>query len=1078
MRFLLLGPAQAHDSTGRPVAVGGARLAALLTLLALEPGRTVSAERLVDAIWGDAPPDRAAGALQALASRLRRLLADPDAVESRPGGYRLRAGPDDVDTHVFARLAARGRDELAAGEAAAADATLARAQGLWRGPALADTAALPFAHTPVARLGELRLQVAEDRARARVALGRAQEAAVELEPLADAHPLRERLQARLVHALHAAGRQADALERYRRTRAALVDELGVEPGPELAEAHLAVLRGHPQPPPAPEPAPLRAPRGRLGAPLTTFVGRERELVRLAELLPEARLVTLTGPGGAGKTRLSVEAATRLAAERPETVPDGVWFVELAPLGDGDSLPQAVAAVFGRHGSPHPFDIGKPEADPLVPLIGELAQRRLLLVLDNCEHLIDAAARLAERLLAACPGLRVLATSREGLGVPGEIRYAVPAMELPPDGADAAAAAGYASVRLFADRAASARPGFAVDDGNVASVVRICRELDGQPLAIELAAARVAILTPDQIADRLHDRFALLTGGSRTALPRHQTLRGVVDWSWELLDKPERALLRRLSAFPAGAAIDGVERVCAADELPAADVLDTVAALVDKSLVTVVETSDGSGRALSRYRLLETVRAYGAEQLDAAGETERVRAALAEYQLELWAEGDAGLRGPEQRHWTVRLAGEHDNLRAALRWAVDTGRLSTALRMAARAVMYWQMAGNRKESAHWGAELMRRLPEPPPDAVAEYIECMSLLDIGGEDPLGALIERTDRAVALMARHGVDELNRPLLVSLPAMAAMLHGRLDEAAELMGRKAAAGDPWVSACGYGGLGMLNSARGDWEGARAAFEAALRGFARVGDQAMEVQTLIGLSELVGLDDGEEALRLLRAAERTVVRLMPQSAYTSLVQVRIAAELLRHDRPAEALATLEDSAARFEMISGADDHKFLTTAAWSLYHRVTGRPDLARARIDAALTRPVPKGVAGHGALLLLLELVWVDLAEGDVDGARRRLGEAARVRALFVPLTTSALLIGHAGLAMAEGRPGRAAELIGASEALRGRPDNRDVDTRRLLREAGELLGAAEVERIRAAGRRGAAAIARETVDADHCEG
>ncbi len=593
---------------------------------------------------------------------------------TEPGGYRLAVDPRAVDVMAFDALVTEARSA----SPATAHGLLGEALALWRGPALADVVELPFARPAAARLDGRRADVVDERARLALRLGLVPEVEALAAQLA-ASPLRETTAALLGRALHAAGRQADALAALDRTIALLADELGVDPGPELAEARMSVLR----------PA-LAAPRT---AGLSSFVGRAADVDRIRTLLRTARLVTLTGPGGAGKTgwpgghlrpghptrphrpiarfcrhpagrptgravsyvsartvdrrrrptdrpRHSHDARRGVAKRRTRRVetpthheggaPPAAVVAELAALTDAAQLPAALLAAVGEP----ELHLGRTEApDPITRLLTALDGRDTILVLDNCEHLIADVAALAEALLTARPRLRVLATSREPLGVPGEVLHPVDAL------AEADA------VQLFVDRAAAVRPGFALDAVTRPAVTEICRRLDGQPLPIELAAARLRTLSPAEIAARLDDRFRLLTTGARTALPRHQTLRAVVDWSWELLAEPEHAVARRLAAFAGGATLAAAERVCG----PAA--WDVLTSLVDKSLVVAVPQADDP----TRYRMLETIRAYAGEKLDEAGERAAAEAAHAAFVVDLVEAAEPHIRGRDQLIWLAGCA---------------------------------------------------------------------------------------------------------------------------------------------------------------------------------------------------------------------------------------------------------------------------------------------------------------------------------------------------------------------------------------------------------------------------------------
>ncbi|QUC61518.1 winged helix-turn-helix domain-containing protein [Streptomyces sp. A2-16] len=730
VRYRILGTTQALRPDGISVPLGGARLRALLTVLALRPGRTVPVTVLVDEVWDGDPPADGTGAVQALVGRLRRALG-ADAVASVEGGYRLAAAPDDIDLHRFERLVGDGMRALADGDPAKAAVVLDDALALWQGPALAD---LPDRTAEAARAQARRLDALRARHTAALALGQADQSLPELTALCDTHPLDEPLQALRLRALRDTGRTAEALAAYESVRQLLADRLGADPGVELRALHGELLR--PEVPSAAgrgsrsgqggagsgggfgrngvengaggagsagvvgaargrrdvgEPGQSVAtapPSGNLRARLTSFVGREADIEAIRGDLAAARLVTLLGPGGAGKTRLSQEAAEAVG----DVVRDGVWLAELAPVDDADAVPEAVLTAVGARetvlygAGAEAMRAGAERLDDPVDRLAEHCGRRsMLLILDNCEHVVDAAARLAETLLERCPGLTVLATSREPLGVPGELLRPVEPLPEP------------VALRLLADRGAAARPGFRVDadEETAAACAEICRRLDGLPLGIELAAARLRMLTPRQIADRLDDRFRLLTSGSRTVLPRQQTLRAVVDWSWDLLDEEERDVLRRLSVFAGGCDLAAAEAVCG----PAA--LDALGSLVDKSLVVAAPSGDGE----MRYRLLETVAEYAGERLDEAdgSRTDAERAHLTYYR-ELARTTDPLLRGPGQLAAIGRLEREYENLRTALRRAVADRDEQEGLCLVLSLAWYWQMRDLRIEARNWSREV--------------------------------------------------------------------------------------------------------------------------------------------------------------------------------------------------------------------------------------------------------------------------------------------------------------------------------------------------------------------------------------
>ncbi|MFJ9695026.1 AfsR/SARP family transcriptional regulator [Kitasatospora sp. NPDC101183] len=705
MHYGILGTTTAHHDDGTPVPLGGARLRALLCALALRQGRPVPADVLVDEVWEAEPPQDSSAALQTLVGRLRRTIGR-EAVGSGPAGYWLTSSASDLAD--FQRLSGEGRRALDAGDHALAAERLRAALALWRGPALAD---LPDRSGPATRLEAQREEARRHRITADLGLGRAGELVAELAELCDRRPSDEPLHLLMLRALHLSGRTAEALRHYERTRRALAEELGVDPGRQLQALYAELLSSAEEPAPGPvreerapaAPAPPKPPRtvGNLRGRLTSFVGREIDLATVRDLLTDRRLVTLTGPGGSGKTSLSVETGR---AEQPTGAwPDGVWIAELAPLESPEAVAAAVVSALGLrevvlHTSVVSEVIEKRPEDPVRRLVDHCGRRRMLLILDNCEHLIQAAAELVAVLLAECPGLAVLATSREPLGVPGET--VLPVEPLPDT----------VALRLLTERAAAARPGFD-PRADPQACAEICRRLDGLPLAIELAAARLRVMTARQIADRLDGRFALLTAGSRTLLPRQQTLRAVVDWSWDLLGKRERAVLRRLSVFTGGWQLEDAEAVCADEAVVAAeDVADVLLSLVDKSLL-VADLDDGAG--LPRYRMLETIHEYATERLaESAAERAATEARHLQRFRAVVCAADEAVHGPGQLHWLSVLDREQDNIRAALRRAIDLRDEQQALVLVLGLAWYWGLRGYSQEARGWYNAVTALCPDDP------------------------------------------------------------------------------------------------------------------------------------------------------------------------------------------------------------------------------------------------------------------------------------------------------------------------------------------------------------------------------
>lgn len=904
MRFRILGPTQVVLADGREVPVGGPRLRALLALLLLDAGRVVSAERLIDGLYGEHPPRGASNALQSQVSRLRQALpAGHDPVEFHPAGYRLAVDPDDVDAYRFERLARAGRRALVDGDWPRAAAVLREALELWRGPALADAVGAAGAPAQAARLDELRLAAIEDRVEADLALGAQSALIAELRELVVAHPLRERSRGQLMRALAALGRPAEALAEFEDARHTLAEQLGVDPSAELAAVHLAVLRGEER----------AAAEQALPSQLTTFVGREEELKRVRALLGERRLVTLTGPGGAGKTRLAIEAAGRVDGD--------VRFVELAGLADGSDVPQAVLSALGLRdaGLRAPAEPGRQSTDRLVEA---LAERRLLLVLDNCEHVIADVARLAARLLGACPALRVLATSREPLGLAGEALCPLSGLTLPPPDASTENADDYAAVSLFAQRAADVAPDFTVTEANVDVVLRICRTLDGLPLAIELAAARLRALPVAEVAARLDDRFRLLSMGSRAASPRHRTLRAVVEWSWDLLDDAERRLARRLTVFAGGATLEAAGRVSG---LPAAEFVDALSGLADKSFV---ELTGG------RYRMLETVRAFCAERLAEAGEADQLRRAHTAYFLEFaWTASDH-LRRAEQLHWLRRLDAERDNLHAALRRATAAGDAPDAAGLVAALSFYWWLRGMRGEAARLAANVLDLLgAEAPPGLSEEFALCVYNSSLAGAGHLPSL--GNQRSVI----RSLDRAPRqPFLLYLSGISTgPPSGGAEHVEELMRelRRLVGPDVWINALGAMGSGSALMWSGEWDRARSALTTALDGFRSTGDRWGCMITLGALGELAAWQgDPETAGAHMDEAMGLVEALGSAVDQADMLRTRGEIRL----RAGDLAAARDDFAGALLLAQRSGAPEFVASARLGLAQVARLRGDLVEAR--------------------------------------------------------------------------------------------------------------------------------------------
>jgi predicted ATPase/DNA-binding SARP family transcriptional activator len=687
-QFRLLGPLSV-TLEGEPLALGGQKRRALLAALLLEANKAVSRDRLIDALWGEDPPDTARNTLQVYVSQLRKVLPE-GMLETAPPGYRLAVDPETVDLFEFLRLSQEGRTALTLGDAATAAEALAAALALWTGPALADLAWEPFAQQEIVRLEELQLAAVEDRIDADLALGRHGQLVGELERLVNEHPLRERLRGQLMLALYRSGRQADALAVYQRARRTLVEELGIEPGESLRKLERAILDQDPS-----LSAPLSGPTSprRVPTPATPLLGRERELAALAELVrdPDTRLVTLTGIGGIGKTRLALELVRRLAPEFQQ----GSAVATLATVSDPSHVARAILEA---------LEIPEVGQDAEELLAKSLAGSELLLLVDNFEQVLPAAGTIA-RLFQAAPSLKLVVTSRAPLHVAAEREFPVP-----PLAEDEAA-------ELFISRAQAANPRFELSEQNATAVAELCARLDGLPLAIELAAARTKLLPPATLLSRLSNRLELLTGGRRDAPKHQQTLRMTFDWSYDLLEPDAQRLFAQLGVFAGGCTLAAAEAVCDGP------VLEGLGTLVDESLVAQRETAAGE----PRFSMLEIVREYALERLSASGERDELRARHLAYFVDLAEEAEPGLsRGDDQIAWFARLEDEHDNFRAALGLALDTRDASSALGIAVGIRRFWQIHGYLAEGRQALESALAVAPDEPSEVRADALNMIGIL----------------------------------------------------------------------------------------------------------------------------------------------------------------------------------------------------------------------------------------------------------------------------------------------------------------------------------------------------------------
>jgi predicted ATPase/DNA-binding SARP family transcriptional activator len=840
--FGVLGPIVAFRG-GQPLPLGGPRQRRLLALLLIEPGRAVPIGHLIDELWQGDPPASAETSLRASVSKLRTALGT-DALTRSPAGYTLGVPTDSVDAVRFEVLVREGRNALSGGRMRDAAEAMASVLALWRGEPF-DGATGAALGLEAERLAEIRLGALEGRFEAELELGGAGELVEELEALVGKHPYREQAWRQLMLALYRSGRQADALAAYARARSRLHDDLGLEPSEELRRLEQDILKQ--------EVSPARLAddmRRELPTPLTTFVGRDDELAELGDLLVEARLVTLTGVGGTGKTRLAIEAATRL----PRDVTSRVVFVDLAPLTDPALVASQVAEA---------LDIREGVRTSIVDqLVGGLRDAECLLVLDNCEHVRDACAELAHALLSGCPAVRILATSRESLGVAGEIDYSVSPLGVAPEGAGVDELRASDAVRLFFARAREARPRLEESDAALIVAGRIARDLDGLPLALELAAARAKALSVEEIATGLADRFRFLVSWRRLTAARHRTLREAIDWSFDLLDDDERRFLAFLSVFSGGFSRKAAAETCLdGDDDYALRMLDR---LVNASLVVADEH-----RATMRYRLLETVRQYGAARLDEAGLTSATRDRHAAHFTEFVELAWCQQRYVDLDGYVRYVEPEVENLRAALAWSRDSGDAGQSLRLARGTWLLWWVRGRVGEGRRWLESALALEAEVDQLLRAEALEGAAGLAWTQGD-LDSAERLADEALPLFVAAG-DPRGEYGVLTILGHVAYGRERLDLAEQLFDRTTQAAERIENddlrrqniALTHHNLGSVAFARGDLDRASERYEATAELYEAMGDHGGVALSKLFLS-LVDLEAGRvaAAAKLLQGAFR------------------------------------------------------------------------------------------------------------------------------------------------------------------------------------------------------------------------